>query len=252
MESSRKLTKLDFRFAGPDDAPELVEFINDSQACEREGDNAFRNESLVTEERIESECNSMSTRWVVLETPVPEEDIVAAAKFNLSSDGAVVGFIGAFKDAQSTPIEKMLLARLLAKIESVVIGHGMPLLTVEVFQWQEKLMDWLSSCGYEEMGGYLSNDGSLLRPAMVLTYKKSLLTSPNEYAADERRPARISHESAVEAMATEHSCASDEVVGADFDFSIIDTGAFPGTTAGGGGMENLIVDLFRALHHENA
>lgn len=174
-QTKMEKVKLDFRFASVDDAPELTIFLNESRERECTGTSAFRSEgSRVEETAIEHDCGSMSTRWVVLETPVPEEKIVAAAKFNLLIEGAVVGCLCVCKEAQSTAVERVLLGKMLAKIENVVISHGKLNITVEALQWQDQFMNWLESCGYEEMGGYLSDDATLSRPTMVLTYKKVL------------------------------------------------------------------------------
>jgi hypothetical protein len=244
MERARANTKLDFRFAGVDDAAELAAFIVDAQESERTGPCAFRSVDVLADERqLEAECGSMGTRWVVLETPVPQEDIVAAARIDcISAEGATVSSICVHKDS-TEDIRSKVLTVLLSKIESVVRSHGAGNITVEVTQWQESLCDWLSSRGYSEMGGYMIDDNSLTKPTMMLTYKLSFSPSSADVVSSSAG-ADISEEPLIGPDGAHVFSALD------FDFGLVE-----GTVQDSSNpesMENLMVNLFRALHKEGS
>lgn len=67
--------KMDFRFADGDDAPDIERIIQEALKVDSEEPFCFRrrNHSLLSISQIENECNDSRTKWVVLETPVPEE-----------------------------------------------------------------------------------------------------------------------------------------------------------------------------------
>lgn len=59
-------------------------------------------------------------------------------------------------------------------MENVSRAHGCTELIVEVPEWREDLIQCVTSCGYEDKGGYISADGNLIKPTMILQFKKFL------------------------------------------------------------------------------
>ena len=129
--------KLDFRFADAEDANDIAEVVNDAFAVENvEGvasEPAFafrRGPRLVLEELVAELEASKDLRWIVLETPVPEERVVAAVAILLEAFGsrkvAVLKCLAVAPDMEGTGIGSQLLR----KAESCCRGLGCRVLPV--------------------------------------------------------------------------------------------------------------------------
>lgn len=95
------------------------------------------------------DCHSYSTRWILLETPRPEELVVAAARIQIVQDVktkfAVIDIFGA---VDSTPIKRILLSRL----EMICASQGCIKVVWDIPSWSEDTFGWLSQCGYVDLG----------------------------------------------------------------------------------------------------
>jgi N-acetylglutamate synthase-like GNAT family acetyltransferase len=138
----------------------------------------------------------MPVKWLVLETPVPEEAIVGAArlKHDSSRNGHVDCFCVSSPCSEETKIAVM--KRLLSKVETVCYNLGLRSCILEAPQWRTDLEALFSQCGYEERSGHMwpeDRQDQLLKPTMVLEYHKvfpvqglsqsqqpELLTRPND------------------------------------------------------------------------
>eukprot|EP01034_Spumella_vulgaris_P029712 gene29712-36804_t len=119
----------------------------------------------------------MSTKWLVLETPVPTEDVVAAARFQIKYD-TKIGYIDILC-ADGVDIEDSLsvLRRLLQKIEHIGFSHGLNKIVVGIPQWRLDTEELLTSCEYTEQSGHIYPEDrahELTRPTMILEFHKDL------------------------------------------------------------------------------
>ena len=120
--------------------------------------------------QIEHECTpSAGLKWVVLETPRPEEAVVAAARVVIPSGGggkSVIKLFAAETDEQRD--------QLLVSIESTVRSFNVESIVMEVPQWREDVHEWLSRCGYVDTGGHEWPEADrhmLLKHTMVLEFQ---------------------------------------------------------------------------------
>ena len=116
----------------------------------------------------------MPTKWLVLETPMPEELIVGAArvKYDAARNGRVDVFCVAGADADT---KLSIMKQLLSKVETVCYNIGLRSCIVEAAQWRTDLEELFTSCGYEEASGHIWPEDSqheLTKPTMVLEYHK--------------------------------------------------------------------------------
>lgn len=190
-------TKLDLRFADDEDAEEIANVVNQSHLveCVEGGKYQMRNDGpRITVEEIISDCSQASCRWIVLETPRPEELVVAAVRLLMipKENKAIIDLICSIplpnnisevtKSDSSEPFSglcRSISSQLLAKTENIARGHGMDWLIIEVSQYREDIMDWVSECGYEDKGGHMwpSNKpcgSGLSKPCMLLEFQKDL------------------------------------------------------------------------------
>jgi hypothetical protein len=188
-------TKLDLRFADDEDAEEIAKVVNESHLIECiEGSKyQYRNDGpRITVEEIKSNCSQASCRWIVLETPRPEELVVSTARLLMipNENRSVIDLICSIPNYTSEQIKsdssepfsgicKSISSQLLAKAENIARGHGMEWLTIEVSQYRQDIMDWVSECGYEDNGGHMwpSNKPcgtGLSKPCMLLEFQKDL------------------------------------------------------------------------------
>jgi hypothetical protein len=117
----------------------------------------------------------MPVKWLVLETPVPEEAIVGAAR--LKHDSSRNGHVDCF--CVSSPCSEeariAVMKRLLSKVETVCYNLGLRSCILEAPQWRTDLEALFSHCGYEERSGHIwpeDRQDQLLKPTMVLEYHK--------------------------------------------------------------------------------
>ena len=81
--------KLDFRFADEEDAKEIVQCVASAFQVEYDKESVLYNRRrgwgeapVISEEQVEKDCSSANLRWIVLETPLPDEIVVSAARMN--------------------------------------------------------------------------------------------------------------------------------------------------------------------------
>jgi hypothetical protein len=165
---------------------------------------------------MESDLLSMPVKWLVLETPVPEELIVAAARlrFDAQRNGRVDCFCAS--DASGPEAQTAIMKRLLSKVETVCYSAGMCRCVVEAPQWRTDLEVLFTECGYEERSGHIwpeERQGELLRPTMVLDFHKVF--------PEQRNPASAS----CRAVVADAEHAGEQIRAADRD----------GDGGGGGG-----------------
>lgn len=124
---------------------------------------------------MEADLLSMPIKWLVLETPHPEELVVAAAR--LKYDKSRSGSVDIFCATGSTEeIRVSVMKRLLSVVESVSYNIGLRCLVLEAAQWRTDLDTLFTSCGYVENSGHMwpeDKQHMLTRPTMVLQYHKA-------------------------------------------------------------------------------
>lgn len=217
------IAKLDLRFADEEDAEEISNLLGEVGRAEGEGD--WRSPGpRVSAAEVALDCSSSKSRWIVLETPVPEEAMMAAVRLCLleSERKGVIDVLCALGE------NHLVYNQLLARVENIARGLGIARLVIEVVQWNEPQYDWLCSCGYRDNAGRECKDENLLKPTMILEMHKDL-------------------RQAVE---------STDLVGESLDELIrgINIGSVEVVGVEGGGapasMEAIMGDLFSALHRE--
>ncbi len=140
-------------------------------------------------------------RWVVLETPRPEELIVAAAKLELSSgseSGSGVGIVrelcfdpeafGSGPDQISTLLE-LLLRILMGKLEAICSSFGLSRVRIRLPAEDEE--EWVlrianDIMGYREVGGGLEEQGQghgFGRSVMIMDLEKSIRTTSEAFSS---------------------------------------------------------------------
>mmetsp|Transcript_21839 Transcript_21839/g.36543 ORF Transcript_21839/g.36543 Transcript_21839/m.36543 type:complete len:373 (-) Transcript_21839:1377-2495(-) len=196
IERSHSLgMKLDFRFADEMDSMDLEAFVNEMYKVEwstSHSDNVlgFRTATpKVLIEEIEKDLVGMPVKWLVLETPVPEELIVAAARLQYDSthnDGRVdilcasAGTTSAGdntnRDANTgNALQNSLLRQIISKVETVAFTIGLRSVIMEIPQWRTDLQHVVEQCGYIELSGYIwpeHKQEQLTKPTMILEYHK--------------------------------------------------------------------------------
>jgi hypothetical protein len=231
--------KLDFRFADEEDAKEIAECVAASFSVEFDSESPLYNRKgedscLISTEQIEKDCSSANLRWIVMETPLPEEIVVATARLSMAAVMAgeskiIVDLIAFAEDTESTSVRDQMLVQ----VERVGRSQGIKTLVIEISQHREDLQTWLESCGYEELGGRMSEDESYIKPTMIFEYHKDL-TKPSKVVS--RAPGASDPTSSL----------ADEVKDMDLATAEIVTSHGPE-----GGMAGLMSDLFTALHKEH-
>lgn len=179
---------LDFRFCDDMDAAEILTLVSEAYAGDCTGSSAFRAEApIVSEEFLEATLGSPDLRWVALETPVPEERMVACCQFSIGKEQriATVNYLAASMRGRG------IGSYLLHKVEGVALGLGMETARLHLPEWRPDLCAWLEQCGYRETGGGLWEelfDDALLRPTHYLTYERRLVGEAGRPAAERPRP----------------------------------------------------------------
>ena len=84
--------KLDFRFADEEDAKEIVQCVASAFQVEYDKESVLYNRRrgwgeapVISEEQVEKDCWSANLRWIVLETPLPDEIVVSAARMSMAA-----------------------------------------------------------------------------------------------------------------------------------------------------------------------
>jgi hypothetical protein len=123
-----------------------------------------------------------------METPVPEEQVVGAARLNYfltqnNNDDeedvnkpktVVIDIFSYFPDDTVRSVRSQMLAQ----IERIAVGQGAEIIIIEVYQHRIDIQAWLEdNCGYKELGGHICEEKGLLKPTMVFEFHKNLLES---------------------------------------------------------------------------
>ena len=127
--------------------------------------------------QIESDLfgSDCQCRWLVLETPAPEEDLVAAARFILDFERKLSVVDILCSTGEDNEVHDFRLSAILRKLESIVWGHSLKSIIVEVSSWRSDVQEQLHFLGYRDCGGRLyDKEHSLLKPTMILEYRKEL------------------------------------------------------------------------------
>jgi len=128
--------KLDMRFADEEDAGDIACVIEISSACEYDESSPFyyrkksmasassaanaasffSSSSTVSKQEIEDQTHSSNTRWIVLETALPEEQVVCAARLIMvdrtegaSERRALVDVLASMPDTQQSSVRAQML-----------------------------------------------------------------------------------------------------------------------------------------------
>ena len=252
--TSKKSSKsaYDFRFADEEDVDDILSVVSESYKAEV---GAHRtSEPLLLSEEVESDLRAATVRWVLLETPRPEEAVVACArlcfetsknvKFGKTCSVSTLAAVGGTDERKQVRYHYLL-----HKMESVAQAQGAETLLVHVPMWREGESLWLSSKGYSDVGGDpwpTAKASQVNVPAVIIAHKKSLCVAPVVPTSDVARAAPTA------------SNVTTTTTKIDLDLnslSLVQDGAAPielggaGST-GGSGMESLMTDLFAALHAE--
>ncbi|CAM9421976.1 unnamed protein product [Ectocarpus fasciculatus] len=183
MEAPTKIAEVDFRFAGPEDTAEIVTLVNDAFSVEK-GDSgvAFTTRDRVSKEEVDACLHGAcgEKRWLVLETPHPEEAMVAACLIctgNTPGKGSVE--LLAVEPARQG---RGLGSHLLRRAEGILLNFRCRFVRMRVPQWREDVLEWAGKRGYKETGGGVWGelDGEsaedLTRPTRYFMLTHDLLT----------------------------------------------------------------------------
>jgi hypothetical protein len=207
--------------------------------------------------QMESDLLSMPVKWLVLETPVPEELIVAAAR--LRFDGLRNGRVDCFcaSSASGQEAQAAIMKRLLSKAETVCYSAGMRSCIVEAPQWRTDLEALYTECGYEELSGHIwpeARQGELLRPTMVLEFHKVF---PERAAAASTGTRSTTSASAgqdsvpvTESGGLDAAARADSVLADLAQLQVVDGEEGAPRPVQVEGMPQLMKTLFAALHAE--
>lgn len=123
----------------------------------------------------------MPIKWLVLETPIPEEDIVGAARLTCSN--TKIGRVDIICAAGCDQIHKSIMKRLLSVIETVSYNMGLHEVIIAIPEWRIDIQDILTiDCSYIEQSGYMwpeSKSNQIIKPTMVLEYHKCFIETSN-------------------------------------------------------------------------
>jgi hypothetical protein len=113
----------------------------------------------------------------VLETPSPEDSVVAAARLHLDSskEAAVIEYLCSIGD-NIDELNGRFLA-LLTKIESIAYSQNYHNILVNISSWRDDTQRLLTAAHYADIGGCLDESHASLsytKPSMILCFKKEL------------------------------------------------------------------------------
>lgn len=248
--SLKRAGTLDFRFADEEDALDIERTVSAGFSKEFDKNDPLYNRkdvavAVITKEEIEKDCASPNKRWIVLETPVPEELVVACARLDMGKvmigdSKAIVDLMAFVEDTQSTSTKDQMLVQL----ERIAKSQNIKVLVIEVSQHRLDIQEWLEMCGYEELGGRASEDENYLKPTMVFEFHKDL-SKPSK--AVTRAPPSSSARASGGAQAVELEVKMGELGLSDNEFEIL---THASSEPPPGPMAGLISELFTALHKE--
>jgi GNAT superfamily N-acetyltransferase len=163
---------------------------------------------------LEADLSGTSTlrRWILLETPAPEERVVAAA---CVSTGAELGHgriehLAVEPSMQQHGVGSLLLRR----AEGILLSLRCRWVNIQTTQWRSDVLAWASSRGYSEVGGGLLPAESTTRSTRYLDLRHDLLADAAVVKDFGEGSARFA--AAVAGSGTENS-AADEQSGDEHD-----------------------------------
>lgn len=113
----------------------------------------------------------------MLETPSPEESVVAAARLHLDSSkkAAVIDYLCSIGDS----IDELngRFSMLLTKIESIAYSQNYQNVLLHISSWRDDIQRLLTAAHYADIGGCLDESHASLsytKPSMILCFKKEL------------------------------------------------------------------------------
>lgn len=181
--------KLDFRFADEEDIEEIKELVNVDYIHEedRDGNQGFRPEGdpKIGISELIDDMDSPSTRWIVLETPRPEEIIVAALRISVerrSEDESSLAIIDLFS-CQEPSGQFIVRNMILKRAEAVCSSLCCEKIVFKIPHWSEERQNWIESRGYVDCGGHAWPEDRLdeiTRHTMLLSFQKSLVFNDNQ------------------------------------------------------------------------
>lgn len=180
-----------------------------------------------------------AARWVVLETPAPEETTAAAARIRISpqENKATIDIFAVSSDEDRV--------QFLVRIESLVRSLGISRLVFQCPHWRADVQEWLEASGYSDRGGFAWPEDlrhQVLRHTMVLEYEREVLHSRRERSSREAETIDSVHSTTIRDDVEINDALLDEIGKADIHIEAVQGGA--------ASLEATIVDLFAALHRE--
>lgn len=225
---------LDFRFADDEDAEDIELLINLSYKDEYDVNCPLYNRKEfgccvenASKMEIESDCNKGDIRWIVLETPVPDEQIVAAARIQLDSNdaGQRIALIQTFGYVEDT-LKSSIKSQLVVQIERTLRSLGVSCLSFEVSQYREDVQSWLGGCGYKDNGGYMSTYTNYVKPTMILLYQKELTASASTASASKPTTTTTSDTTTSIGTTSSTGASTDNVFQITGNMATLDLGDF--------------------------
>ncbi|CAM9493820.1 unnamed protein product [Scytosiphon promiscuus] len=184
METPMEEARVDFRFADAEDAAEILALVNSAFAVEK-GDSilSFTKRDRVTEEEVEACLQGVGgeKRWLVLETPRPEECMVAACLICTVTDTPGTGYVEMLSVDPARQGEG-LGSQMLRRAEGILLNFRCRFVRMRIPQWREDVLGWAAKRGYKETGGGVWGelDGEsaedLTRPTRYFMLTRDLLT----------------------------------------------------------------------------
>jgi hypothetical protein len=245
---------LDFRFADDEDAEDIILMVNSAYehevvSADGVGDGFRTSEPLFTLAMIESDFTTPSTRWLVLETPRPEEKVVASARVRMASDAEtdqrtcladVLCSIGDTPDEQRSRYNQLRLS-----LEKMAYSQGVSRLSVEIPQWREAEQLWLEASGFQDREGRMwpsDRANQVCKHTMILEFRKELTGPPTA----EPKVGRAIESSS----STSGSGTTSTTTALGIDLAGLSVTKEGGTSGSGDAMEGLVASLITALHSE--
>jgi hypothetical protein len=173
-------------------------------------------------------------RWVVLETPQPDEDICGCARLKLQQSMILVDVLAAIGSEDTT---KMISRSLLMRVELIARSFNFLTVSVELSSSLSEQLPCLNELGFLETSGYFApRDDSLGRTAgtMIQVFSKNLQPS---------LPATSN--ASIDSHVADTSQSADEILQAIHELSLDQSSDTAPTSISG-----MIEDLFTALHSE--
>uniref|UniRef100_A0A7S2WC10 N-acetyltransferase domain-containing protein n=1 Tax=Rhizochromulina marina TaxID=1034831 RepID=A0A7S2WC10_9STRA len=183
MAGARSVPVLDFRFADEEDVDDIVRVVNDAFAGP---DHSFRaGPRLARPLVVEDTDRPGQARWLLLETPAPEENVVASVRLQLDDDAglgrgkmAILTALAVHPDWRGKGVGSLLLR----KCEASSRGLGCRSISIDLPMSAESVQSWLSRRGWKQLGGGLWEGDGYDRAMNYVTYVRDLTCKPGSGA----------------------------------------------------------------------